>query len=92
MFLSCIWVSSTILLVWDGTKFHVQTCKNPSHKIPIDLRAEPDVLKEVKQKLDLGSVKFEVWTVDCLWLYIVKSCWRSDKIHFYIFINHSNNA
>ena len=26
----------------------------------IDLLAEPDVFKEVKQKLDLGSVKFEV--------------------------------
>lgn len=25
-----------------------------------DLCAEPDVLKEVKQKIDLGAVKFEV--------------------------------
>lgn len=23
--------------------------------------SEPDVVREVKQKLDLGSVKFEVW-------------------------------
>lgn len=28
----------------------------------ISLYSEPDVLKEVKQKLDLGSVKFEVIT------------------------------
>lgn len=32
-----------------------------------DLIAEPDVLKEVKMKLDLGSVKFEVVYV----LYII---------------------
>lgn len=31
------------------------------YKICIDCHAEPDVLKEVKQKLDIGSVKFEVW-------------------------------
>lgn len=31
------------------------------------LLAEPDVLKEVKQKLDLGSVKFEVLSLtSCL--------------------------
>ena len=28
--------------------------------LEIDILSEPDVLKEVKQKLDLGSVKFEV--------------------------------
>lgn len=32
--------------------------------------AEPDVLKEVKQKLDLGSVKFEVTNYDPTQLYI----------------------
>lgn len=40
--------------------FMFKPVRAPSHKIPIDLHAEPDVLKEVKQKLDLGSVKFEV--------------------------------
>lgn len=31
------------------------------------LTAEPDVLKEVKQKLELGAVKFEVWvSASCL--------------------------
>lgn len=37
--------------------YMVYSTLNP---IGIESLAEPDVLKEVKQKLDLGSVKFEV--------------------------------
>ena len=48
-----------------GSSFAATVILNVYFCFPSDLAfdwiAEPDILKEVKQKLDLGSVKFEVW-------------------------------
>ena len=46
-------------------RFLVLTTLNVRIIFDLQFLAEPDVLKEVKQKLELGSVKFEVHAFDC---------------------------
>jgi hypothetical protein len=41
------------------------------HKLLLPSYAEPEIYKEVKQKLDDGSVKFEVTLIQILMVYLL---------------------